>query len=398
MEKETLLYLCQTMGNLCGVPLRLYENGAPVYRHFLVNLPADPMDLCAGEIGKIRDHVGFCADTWFDYYAVVNAGPWQVVVGPTRQVESSDAELRQQAFLLGISSEETPVFLSGMKSIVRMPLESILQMMCALNCMLNGEQLSLRDITVREEIPPYRAGMMQDPSEAEDSYPYDTYSSYDVEQQLMEIIERGDSAMLSSWAARAPAIRPGLVSSDQLRQLQNVFIVSTTLACRAAIRGGLDQKTAFTLSDMYIRKAELLKDAGSLTDLQFQMVTDYTGRVDAVRIGDAPSELSVRAAGYVLSHLSEMITIDDLCAALYISRSRLTARFRAETGRTVAAFITEVKMEEAKRLLCHTNRPLAAIADYLGYSSQSHFSRVFKHCCGLTPHEYRVKSPAGRSE
>ena len=292
---------------------------------------------------------------------------------------------------MGISSEETPVFLAGMKSIVRMPLESVLQMMCALNCMLNREQLSLRDITINTDVLPYQAGTVEKSADAGDSYQYDVYSSYDVEQQLMDVVEHGNLAALSAFAANAPAIRAGILSTNQLRQLQNIFVVSTTLACRAAIRGGLDQKTAFYLSDVYIQKADLLKDARSLTNLQFQMVTDYTGRVDALRVGEIHTDLSLRVANYVMGHLSEMITIDALCKALYISRSKLTARFKEETGKTIAEFITAVKMKEANRLLCHTDRPLAAIADYLGYSSQSHFSRVFKSYYQLTPHEYKLK-------
>ena len=48
-------------------------------------------------------------------------------------------------------------------------------------------------------------------------------------------------------------------------------------------------------------------------------------------------------------------------------------------------------MEEAKRLLRYTDKSLSAISSYLGFSSQSHFTRAFKKFAGITPGEYRQK-------
>ena len=75
----------------------------------------------------------------------------------------------------------------------------------------------------------------------------------------MGLVAKGSTAALREWMAGAPAIRPGILSNDQLRQLKNIFIVSTTLASRAAIRGGLAEEDAFSLSDAYIQKCELLR-------------------------------------------------------------------------------------------------------------------------------------------
>ncbi|MGM9597252.1 MAG: helix-turn-helix domain-containing protein [Eubacteriales bacterium] len=47
------------------------------------------------------------------------------------------------------------------------------------------------------------------------------------------------------------------------------------------------------------------------------------------------------------------------------------------------------KTEEAKRLLRYTDKTSVAISAYLGFSSQSHFSKVFKKYTGKTPNEYR---------
>ena len=49
------------------------------------------------------------------------------------------------------------------------------------------------------------------------------------------------------------------------------------------------------------------------------------------------------------------------------------------------------KTEEAKRLLRYSDKPITAISYYLGFSSPSHFSRVFKARVCITPGEYREK-------
>ena len=119
------------------------------------------------------------------------------------------------------------------------------------------------------------------------------------------------------------------------------------------------------------------------------MVLDYTERVDKLRAGKSKSKLVIDVANYVQHHLSEAINTEDIAKALFISRSRLSSNFKAETGENLVDFILREKTEEAKRFLRYTDKTAAAISAYLGFSSQSHFSRVFKKYTGKTPNEYR---------
>ena len=74
-----------------------------------------------------------------------------------------------------------------------------------------------------------------------------------------------------------------------------------------------------------------------------------------------------------------------------MSRAHLSRRFRVESGETLTDFILKEKTEEAKRLLRYSDKSLTAIGMYLGFSSQSHFSRVFRRYASLTPGDYRQK-------
>ena len=196
---------------------------------------------------------------------------------------------------------------------------------------------------------------------------------------------------MRAWSAKAPAIRGGILAPDQLRQMKNLFVVTATLASRAAIRGGLDVDDAFFLSDFYIQSCELLDTPEKITNLQYHMILEFTERVERLHLGGKPGKLAIAVANYVQHHMSETISTEALAKALYLSRTHLSAKFHAETGVKLNDFILQEKTEEAKRLLRYTDRASAAIGEYLGFSSQGHFSRVFKKYAGISPSEYREK-------
>lgn len=422
MDREDLFYLCTTIADLSGIPLRLYEKDEQIFYHALVDLPKDPMNIYRQAIWDITSHVGYFATPFFDYYGIVNAPPYRLIVGPTRQVEITDSELRAMAFQADISSGDSAAFVTAMKNIVRMPLESVLQMLCTVNFVLNRERLALRDVVMRESdetglhdvaimgsagtrlrdvaMPESGKRLLRgqhrdgntDSRQPAFGISRQDYTGYAVEQRLMDMVSSGDLAALKNWLSSAPAIRAGILSSEYIRQQKNIFIVTATLASRAAIRGGLDTKTAFFLSDAYIQRCELLKTPEQIVKLQYHMITDYTERVSQIRIGQKATQLSMRIANYVRSHLSDVITVDALARETLLSRSRLTARFKEETGQTLTEFVMQIKIEEAKRLIRYTDKSLSAVSDYLGFSSQSHFSRIFKKHAGIAPGEYREQN------
>lgn len=165
MENIDLRYLCTTIGNLAGIPVRIFEDSAQTFFYSMVRLPKDPMALCRDEIFAVTEHVGYCVTPEFHYYGIVNAGSTRIVVGPTRQIAETAQELRTLAFRLDLSGDAARTFAEGMRSIVRMPIESVLQMLCTVNYVLHHEKLELRDIRIHEqeqaELTAGRSGSMR---------------------------------------------------------------------------------------------------------------------------------------------------------------------------------------------------------------------------------------------
>lgn len=385
-------YLCQIIGNLSGLPVRLYKGEELLLSCSVIRFPRDPMMPYHDEIFRISSHVSYFVTPHFMYYGILNAEDLKIVIGPTAQVLPSDQSLRELAFQADVPKDDTAAFLEGFKALRLMPLESLLMMLCAVNHVLTGEELELGDLEIHEA-EQQRIKALVEQRRAERKYNADPTpvpnNSIQVEEKLLSIVRSGDTAVLRQWISQAPSVQSGVLAADQLRQLKNTFIVTATLVSRAAIQGGLSAEDALTLSDGFIRQVELLNTQSAIFNLQYNMVLEYTEQVEKIRRGSKPTKLVLEVANYVQHHLSEPINTEVMAREFYLSRTHFSARFKKETGETLTAFILREKMEEAMRLLRYTDKSSAAIGAYLGYSSQGHFARVFKQYTGKTPMEYR---------
>ena len=392
-----LKYIAKSMGTLSGIPARLIENGEQTAVWFPVKLPKDPFELYRKEILSITAHVGYFVTPLFHYYGIINAGNASIVIGPTSQVMANEQTLRELAFKLDVPKENVPIFIAGMNGITHLPVETLLSMLCTVNHFLNGgEMLTVSDIAIfSEEQQAIKTGIEKRRTARvyeETPQPQETHNVLAIEETLMEIVRKGDTAALRRWLQQVPAVRSGTIAPTQLRQLKNTFIVSVTLASRAAIRGGMREEDAFTLSDGYIQRVELLSEHSKIMNLQYNMILEFTEQVEKLHLGHHPTKLATDVANYVRHHLSEPISTEKMAEEFYLSRPYLSAKFRQETGETLTNFILREKTEEAKRLLRYSDKSASAIGSYLGFSSHGHFIRVFKKYAGMTPNEYRVKA------
>lgn len=395
MNLSDLEYICNAVANLSGIPVRLIYGGRQVFYSSVVELEKDPMLSCKDGIRSVKDNVGYYVTGNFDYYGIVNSGGYTIVIGPTRQTTPADADLKELAFTIDIPSENIENFVRSMKSIVTMPFESVIQMLCVINFALNGEKLNIGDVAIREEqqmafiknLAERRSEELFGDVAAASAQP--AHNTYDIERHIADVVSSGDTDALNEWVMSAPAVRGGVLAAGQLRQVKNIFIVTATVVSRAAIRGGMTVEDAFSLSDDFIRKCELLSSHDAVINLQYRMVLEFTERVGRLKIGSGETRFTSDIANYVRHHISEKIGADEVADALYMSRPYLSSRFIRETGMSLTDYILREKTEEAKKLLRYTDKPILAVSEYLGFSSQSHFTRVFKKITGVTPGKYR---------
>lgn len=395
MDNELdISYFASTLATLTGIPVRLYKGLEKTAAFSPIVLPKDPLEIYKSEVLSHNENVSYFMASDFSYYGILNHKDTKLVIGPTRLIPFDETTIKNLAFALNLEKSEMNDFENGMRAIITMPLESLMLTLLSFNYALNGEKLSLKDIVIHEpdqEIlkKSISTTYMEDSEYSLPKEENDIHNTFDIESSMLHMISSGGVIALQEFAKNPPAVRPGVVAPDSLRQDKNIFIVSVTLASRAAIKGGLSVNEALSLSDLYIRRVELARDSATITNLQFRMVSDYCERVSKIRGTEPLSKLGLQVSEYVYSHIHEPIRLDSLAKALYMSKSNLCLRFKKEMGQTVEKFISSRKLIEAKNLLSNTDKPLGAIALYLGYSSQSHFTKAFLSSEGQSPSSYR---------
>lgn len=89
------------------------------------------------------------------------------------------------------------------------------------------------------------------------------------------------------------------------------------------------------------------------------------------------------------ANLSERVTIEALSRKYLMNATTLKRVFKQVYGETIAAHIKKHRMEAAATRLRTTQDDVAAIAQAVGYESQSRFTAAFKETYGELPSEYR---------
>lgn len=108
------------------------------------------------------------------------------------------------------------------------------------------------------------------------------------------------------------------------------------------------------------------------------------------REGQVPSDGRIESlCRYMRAHLTERIRLDDLCRIALVSKSTLLREFVRAKGVTPYAYLENVRVEHAQRLLRQGSPPAEASAAS-GFYDQSHFTNYFTGFIGLSPSVYRA--------
>ena len=95
------------------------------------------------------------------------------------------------------------------------------------------------------------------------------------------------------------------------------------------------------------------------------------------------------AIAYISTHLSAKLTVREVAEAAFCSQSKLSFFFKEELGQSVARYIDDLLMSEAKNQLIYSHSSIGKISDRLGFCDQFYFSRHFRKQFGTSPSEYR---------
>lgn len=399
VTQEELIYISRQFANMFGFPVRLYNGGELIFFHSTANLTADPVLLCFDEIIRKSEEVSYHVYDNAFYYGIVNCGQYKFVAGPVSELKLSDHTFNELGFLLDIKNNDIPLFTASMKSLAGIHLDTLIQAIILYNFSVNKTMYNISDIRIKDTEQNILSADMKENEIADigERLCMNNARSYAIEKDMIKKVMNGDVEGLIDGATKIPSVSSGNLAPHLLRHNKNFFIKLETVMARAAIEAGLDVDEIFSIEEMYIKKCESLNNIDRIKNLQYHMIIDYADRVKKLKqYNGQNSKLVTDISRYIRSNISEAIKTSDIADYFGKSRGGITTEFKKQTGMNLSDFIKLKKIQEAQELLYATNKSIVMISDYLGFSSQSHFTRVFKEITGITPKEYRDKNHIGK--
>lgn len=221
------------------------------------------------------------------------------------------------------------------------------------------------------------------------------HNPYDQEMRLLDSIENGSPSQLKEVIGENVQGKLGTTAIDPVRNGKNMAIYIITAAGRAAVRGGLSAEYVFSLTDSYTQQIEELKDMVILQSIVENAEMNYARMVEQLKKDTLSAGLQEespvirRCKDYVFQHLHSKLTVQEIAEELCMNSNYLSTLFRRQEGISLYKYILIQKAELAKNLLTYSEYSYIEIANYLGFTSQSHLGAKFKSITGCTLKQYR---------
>ena len=147
--------------------------------------------------------------------------------------------------------------------------------------------------------------------------------------------------------------------------------------CREALR--------LQITD-YILKPVNYEEFGSCIDrLRIALFKKSTSEPDI----EQEERTIVGITKYMQNHLTEEISLNILAEEFHLSAQYISQLFKNEISVNFLSYLTNIRMEHAKKLLISTSFSIAEISEQCGYSDYRIFTKSFKKLEGSTLSQYR---------
>jgi Response regulator containing CheY-like receiver domain and AraC-type DNA-binding domain len=146
----------------------------------------------------------------------------------------------------------------------------------------------------------------------------------------------------------------------------------------------------------YINEFLAIEDAGALQSFMQERIKLICSDINRVRETKL-SAIVEAARSYIHENYSRDITLKAVSKEVNVSPNYFSKIFKDETGSNFIDYLTDLRIEKAKEMLCDSNCYNKEICFQIGYSDPNYFSRIFKRIVGVTPTEYKA-SLTGRPD
>ena len=181
-----------------------------------------------------------------------------------------------------------------------------------------------------------------------------------------------------------------------LRNAKNIigFISVSGYACKEGAKRIARTSKEFGYSDSVLQKAyDTLRDIDADRDRIDTLVAPLCLMLELAYRKEHPSDekedILKQILRYIQMNYSVDLTAEELCRLFGCSRSYFSHTFKRATGKSFREYLTDVRLENAKRLLAFSHLNVTEISFAIGYADSNYFSNVFKKKEGFSPLTYR---------
>lgn len=209
---------------------------------------------------------------------------------------------------------------------------------------------------------------------------------HEKETQLLTKVRTGNVAeakeLLNELIGHVLFSEGGNLESVHLRAMELTILLS-----RVAIDGGAAPDRIYALNSQFLSRMNFLQSVEDLSYLLQDVVVSFMDAMFSRQDGGNPHIR--KALQYIAANYTQRLTLTHVAGEVGISPNHFSSLFHKVVGTSFREYVSQVRVEESKRLLLHTEYSLADIAAATGFPDQSNFSKVFKRITGISPGKYR---------
>ena len=145
-----------------------------------------------------------------------------------------------------------------------------------------------------------------------------SHSPFEKEFEFYDCVKKGDTDGVERLMTPLGSSGTGVLSEDPLRNLKYHFVVTVALITRFCVEGGMEMETAYTLSDLYILKADKCMSETDIHSLHREAVLEFTRQMNRLATADVYSKPVIMTMDYIYDHLHSRINETEI--AEYVSQ------------------------------------------------------------------------------
>ncbi|MGT2623997.1 YSIRK-targeted surface antigen transcriptional regulator [Streptococcus thoraltensis] len=323
-----------------------------------------------------------------------------VIIGPWRSNNIDETFFKNEMERAEISSKEQSYFFKSLNTLPFFSGGQIRELLVLINFCFTG----VVEDRLSQPLHEYTAGWVKSfdlekiKHFSKNHYTAESYL-YEYECKIIQAVQTGELEQLQDVVRYLSNAVAPKVSGDMLRSEKNYSITVFDRLSQVAIQSGLDVETAYLSRDSFIRDSELMTSIPDVIKLRDASIVFYTTKIGEIKqkLASKTSPTIIAIIQYLENNLDKNIETSKVAAVFHMSESKIRKLFKTATNSTIQQYVLGLKIKRAKVFLKEGER-ISDIADVLGFSSPSNFSRSFKKLVGESPIKYKQKYHTGNHQ